>query len=682
MKLAIGIDTGGTCTDAVLYDFDTNHVIGQSKVLTTYDDLKRGILHALDGLDPVLCRQAQIAGLSTTLATNACVEGKFRRARLLLMGIDRTGIARYGADYGFTDPDDICYLPCRTSITGDIMEEPDWDELRAHTKDWFSDAEACAICEIYGMRNGGILEHKAARIIKEQTGIPIVCASELFSGLSSLERAASALLNAGLLQSTQDFLDAVMAAFQIRGIHAPIFIMRSDGSLMGLSYTAEHAVETLLSGPAASVLGGSTLTKQKQAVFVDMGGTTTDVALVDEGSPILSSDGIRIGKWKTLVPGLLSTSFALGGDSVIRWDKNGTITLGPNRVCPLCVLASQHPDIVPILQQQIRTVPAHTLPLHEFLTLARSDWETLSLSESERKICTILASGPKNIHQISNLSGIDKYQLHTERLENLGVILYAGLTPTDIMHVRGDYTAYCAEASALGVRFVSSSLHLQPEQLCEQVYDLISRNIFYAVSQMLLAYSSPYFRTHDLSEDMNELIRLQWENRKTNGSSLLHYTFRSPAPLIGIGGPAHLFLPAAAQALHAQCIIPDYAATANAVGAAAGQMSASDTAEIRPCCASPDDDQNDTEHPCNYEVLCAGHPPHFFDSEQKGLDWAISQLKELTQKRVRAQGATGEIAFRSYISENICDTIKLGTHIKITATTCLIDPASKEISYV
>ncbi|MDY5972207.1 MAG: hydantoinase/oxoprolinase N-terminal domain-containing protein, partial [Butyricicoccus sp.] len=205
MKLAIGIDTGGTCTDAVLYDFESGRVLGRSKALTTYDDLTRGILAALDGLDPDLCRQAAVAGLSTTLATNACVEGKFRRTRLLLMGIDRRGIERFGADYGFTDPDDIRYLPCRTTITGQVLEEPDWDFLRAHAADWFSDVEGCAVCEIYGMRNGGVLERKAASILGAATGLPVVCASTLFGGLSSLERAASAVLNAGLLPVTRDF---------------------------------------------------------------------------------------------------------------------------------------------------------------------------------------------------------------------------------------------------------------------------------------------------------------------------------------------------------------------------------------------------------------------------------------------------------------------------------------------
>ena len=288
MKPAIGIDTGGTCTDAILYDFDTGEVLGQNKALTTYDDLTRGILEALDGLDPALCRKAAVAGLSTTLATNACVEGKFRRTRLLLMGIDRRGIDRYGAEYGFTDPDDIRYLPCQTTVTGQVLEEPDWDALQQHARDWFADAEGCAVCEIYATRNGGVLEKKAADILRAQTGLPVVCSSELFSGLSSLERAASAVLNAGLLPITQDFIAAVTRAFRARGIDAEILIVRSDSSLMGLQYSAEHAVETLLSGPAASALGGSTLTGREDAVVVDIGGTTTDVALIEHGAPLLS----------------------------------------------------------------------------------------------------------------------------------------------------------------------------------------------------------------------------------------------------------------------------------------------------------------------------------------------------------------------------------------------------------
>lgn len=676
MKLAIGIDTGGTCTDAILYDFESGRVLGQNKALTTYDNLTRGILEALDGLDPALCRKAVFAGLSTTLATNACVEGKFRRTRLLLMGIDRRGMEKYGAAYGFTDPDDIRYLPCKTTITGRIDEEPDWDALRQNAKDWFAGVEACAICEIYGMRNGARLEKKAAQILAEETGLPVVCASLLFGGLSSLERAASAVLNAGLLPVTRDFLDAVTRAFRARGIEAEILIVRSDSSLMGLDYSAEHAVETLLSGPAASALGGSALTREENAVVVDIGGTTTDVALVENSAPLLADDGIRVGKWKTLIRGLFSTSFALGGDSAIRWDWTEKLTLGPDRVIPLCVLASQHPELVNTLRRQVLEVPAHTLPLHEFLTLARADWASLplKLSENEQKLCLSLEAGPLSLVQAAETLGIDKYQLDTRALEKAGVILRAGLTPTDVMHVKGDYTRYNRNASILAARFAAGSLHMELEAFCDLIYEKVSHQVFDAVTQMLLEHASPYYRAHGLDDGMRELLRLQWENRDSGGTSLLKYVFRAPAKLIGIGGPVHLFLPAAAKALGAECIIPECAATANAVGAVTGQTTFTATAEVRPHGLSPEDaEQGD------YEVLCTGQEVRYFRDEQEAVDWARRMLAELTEARVREQGARGELSFDTHTEEIIGGGCKLCTRIQVTASTCL-SRAFKEVS--
>ncbi len=670
MKLAIGIDTGGTCTDAVLYDFDTGAVVCHNKALTTYDDLTRGILEALDGLDPVLCRQAKVAGLSTTLATNACVEGKFRRPRLLLLGIDRKGIERYGAEYGFTDPDDIRYLPCRTTITGQIEQQPDWEYLRAHAKEWFSDVEGCAVCEVYGIRNGGVLEKQAAQIVREQTGLPTVCASTLFRGLSSLERAASAVLNAGLLPLTQDFLDSVRRACEARGIAAEIFIVRSDSSLMGLSYSAEHAVETLLSGPAASALGGGVLSGQEAAVIVDIGGTTTDVALIQHGAPLLSEDGIRVGQWKTLVRGLFATSFALGGDSAVRWDKNGALTLGPDRVIPLCVLAVRCPDIVPVLRAQVERVPSHTLPLHEFLTLNRADWRMLPLTEEEVRLCRLLEEGPKSVQQVADALGVDKYYLRTQSLERIGVILRAGLTPTDIMHVRGDYTTYDRKAALLAARFVAQSLEFSLEELCEEVYEHISREVFYAVAQMLLEHASPHFQKHGLDAGVRELLRMQWEARDSENAALLRYAFHAGAPLVGIGGPVHLFLPEAAKALGAPCIIPDCAAVANAVGAVTDQMSASATAEIRPHGLSPTDEEQG-----DFEVLCEGEAPAYFYSEEEAVLWCTSRLRALTEQRLREQGAPGVLSFET-TTDDITSAagagrIRLATRVTVTASTNL-----------
>ena len=663
MKIAIGIDTGGTYTDAVLYDLETGQVLGQNKALTTHGDLKAGILGALDGLDSKLCREAAVAGLSTTLATNACVEGKLRRVRLLLMGIDRAGIEKYGARYGFHDPDDICYLNCRTTITGEVQEEPDWKGLETNAAAWFADVEGCAVCEIFGMRNGGVLEKKAAAIIREKTGLPVVCASTLFGGLSSLERAASAVLNAGLLPVTQEFLDAVSDSFRQRGIGAELLIVRSDSGLMGREYSAGHAVETLLSGPAASALGGGALSGRDCAVVVDIGGTTTDVALVENGAPLLSDDGIRVGKWKTLVHGVFSTSFALGGDSAIRWDQYGRVTVGPERILPLCVLASRCPEVAETLRIQLRETPAHTLPLHEFLTLERPDWRAVVRDKREIVLCEALEQKPLSHCQAARLLGVDKYQLNTRPLEQAGIVIRAGLTPTDLMHVRGDFTKYDRAVARMAAGFAAESLHKSVKQLCDEIYDHITREVFYAVSRSLLERSSPYFRKNGLDDGMRELLRLQWESRD-GGCAMLDPAFRSRAVLVGIGGPTHLFLPEAARTLGVECVIPSCAATANAVGAVTGRMTAELSAELRYSPGETVDGES-----ALYQVLMSGEEPRRFAEEDEAIAWAEQTLRVKAERRLREQGAPGELHFTTNTDSVCAGDFKVSTRITVCATT-------------
>lgn len=159
------------------------------------------------------------------------------------------------------------------------------------------------MCEIFAVCNEGVVEKKAAQIIEEETGLPVVVSSTLFGDLSSLERAASALLNAGLIPITRDFLNAAKQAFRARGISAELMVVRSDSSLMSCPFAMNHAVETLLSGSAASALGGSTLVGADQAIIVDMGGTTTDIALIDNRLPfcVRMVSGLETGKhWCTV----------------------------------------------------------------------------------------------------------------------------------------------------------------------------------------------------------------------------------------------------------------------------------------------------------------------------------------------------------------------------------------------
>ncbi len=118
MRLGIGIDTGGTYTDAVIYDFKEKKVLSSAKALTTKENLSIGINGALRALDHSLLVKAEVAALSTTLATNACVEGKGGRAKLIFIGLDGSTLERVGSSYGLTSLDELFFCGGSGSYDG------------------------------------------------------------------------------------------------------------------------------------------------------------------------------------------------------------------------------------------------------------------------------------------------------------------------------------------------------------------------------------------------------------------------------------------------------------------------------------------------------------------------------------------------------------------------------------
>ena len=148
-KIGIGVDTGGTCTDAVAVDLITMKVLAKGKTFTTREDLSIGIGKALDMLPGELIRRAVIVSLSTTLATNACIEGKGCRAKLVLFGLTDEYLARMHApeNYRLT-PDRVLAVDTHGSADGLIVDEPDWDALFSEHGEWLRDSDALSAVEV------------------------------------------------------------------------------------------------------------------------------------------------------------------------------------------------------------------------------------------------------------------------------------------------------------------------------------------------------------------------------------------------------------------------------------------------------------------------------------------------------------------------------------------------------
>jgi len=156
--IAIGIDTGGTCTDAVVYDMESREILASGKTLTTKSNLEIGIANVLDQLPEDLLKKADIFSLSTTLATNTCVENKGCRAKLLIIGTTEdmvTGLTENLRQYGITDISQIITLDAKVENLYSDPYDPDWDDLKRRIPELFSDCDAVGIVQTYPSYTGG-----------------------------------------------------------------------------------------------------------------------------------------------------------------------------------------------------------------------------------------------------------------------------------------------------------------------------------------------------------------------------------------------------------------------------------------------------------------------------------------------------------------------------------------------
>ncbi|MCL2360865.1 MAG: DUF2284 domain-containing protein [Defluviitaleaceae bacterium] len=632
MKIGIGIDTGGTYTDAVVYNFETQTILGTAKSLTTKNDLSIGILNAIDGIPLDLAKQAELISLSTTLATNACVEDKGGRAKLIFFGGNAKIINEIGEKYGLPTSDDMYIKNCATMFSGEVENEPDWKLFAKEIEKGFDHMDGVGIIEMNAMRNGAVIEKKAKSIFKEKHNIPVVCSYELFSELNCLQRGASTLLNAGLFPVIREFLDAVKRALILRGINVPLAIVRSDGSLMSEEFAALRPVETLLCGPAASAIGGMRLSGNSNSIIVDMGGTTTDIALVKDGIPVSVVDGVSIGKWKTFVGGLYVKTLGLGGDSAIHYSGE-RLYLEDYRVTPLCVVAKEHPCVIDNLKNlQPRK---HTRFLYEHYILIKDISDNPRYTDFEKTFCHALNEKPLLVSEAAAAVGKEIYTLDVKRLIKDGVVQICGLTPTDIMHIKGDFDRYQTEASMLGAEFVAFNLDISIQELCDLVYNEVKRKLHLNIVMAMLENKYPDYMKRGISSDIEGFINDNYKAAKQGARDpMLSSMFRTEYSLVGIGAPIHVFLDDIAKTLGTSSVITKHHEVANALGAVMGSVSASFTVEIKP--------NNNAESTTGYTVF-GNDGAIIFEEMNDAMEYATSQAKEGAESEAVRRGAAGNL---------------------------------------
>jgi N-methylhydantoinase A/oxoprolinase/acetone carboxylase beta subunit len=579
--IALGIDTGGTYTDAALVDHETGRVLCAAKALTTRRDLSIGIGEAIDA---VLHRpEAADAGpvgmvaVSTTLATNAIVEGQGSRVCLILIGYDPELIRQYGFEDELVT-DDVVYLEGGHDIHGDAVTSLDEAGLRQAVLARKDQVDAFGVSSYFGVRNP---EHeiRARALIEELTGLPVTCGHDLTTRLNSVRRATTVALNARLVPLLRELIDTLRHSLAERQIAAPLMVVKGDGSLVRAEWAMQRPIETILSGPAASAVGAWHLAQQVEsegdiggpggeapAVWVvDVGGTTTDIAGLREGRPRLNVEGAQVGRWRTMVEAVDVYTVGLGGDSQVKLTADRKLVIGPQRVVPISLLASQHPEIVDDLRNQAIVPPREDVAAAFLLARRRPRRQ---LQDDELTLVERLSRGPVSLSCLIRESRFGALILRRiDALVAERLVMRAGFTPTDALHTLGQLDIWHAEAARLAAQILAAQARKPVERFCQEVVEGVSRRAAAALVSKALSDESHAPRW---DEEPTAALLL---DRALNGSGPdrdLDFALTLRRPMVAIGAPVEAYMPRVAERLNTRLLIPPHAEVANAVGAVVG----------------------------------------------------------------------------------------------------------------
>ena len=579
----VGIDTGGTYTDAVACDLATTDVVNKAKVPTNHDDLGACVSAALQAvIDGSLVSSSQVSlvSISTTLATNALVEGVGRPAALVAIGFDDAALRRAGLKE-VLDEGAVIFLKGGHSSHGQEMTPLDLAPLETALDEIDSRVDAYAVVGSFSVRNSAH-ESAVADLIRDVTSKPVTCSHELSEQLDGPKRAVTALLNARLIALIDDLLSAVEASMATLKVKSPLMIVRGDGSLVSAAFVRQRPIETILSGPAASVLGSFALAGIGDAVVADLGGTTTDVAVLADGKPASNSQGALVGGQATMIGAIRVHTAGVGGDSHVHNAEFETpqLSIGPRRVVPLVVASQSIDGIRQMLESQARNpIARDTDGIYLWLRDGATRWKVRSETEEEI-LQTLKTSTSGCAYEDVITSGLQRNA--TNRLLNAGVIAMAGFTPTDAMHVLDLDARYEPEPALLGAHLLARQRDRLGQLFAAssvEVSELVYRGLARQIAMTMLRVAAD----HDglpIDQIESPLVTEALSASDAQSDGVLSVRVELNRPLIAVGAPAALYFPEVGRLLNTEVIVPEHFEVANALGAATGMIELSTTITV------------------------------------------------------------------------------------------------------
>ena len=344
---SVAVDVGGTFTDIVLRNLATNEQ-RVHKTPSTPEDPSTGFLTGLREIlaaNSVEASQVKHVFHGTTIATNAILESKGSPVGLLVsdgfkfvLEIGRHGTPRLVNPNSWVKPDrpvrprDIVEVPERMDFKGEVLAPLDEEAVRTAARRFRAGGiTSIAVSFLHSYANPDHENRARELILEEYPNAQVSISSEVLAVFREYERTITTVLNAYVMPLVSSYIGSLESSLRANGIDASFSIMKSNGGMIGAGAAVRQPVHTALSGPAAGVMAALQIAKNTgvtNSISFDMGGTSTDVSLLREGSPTTNLAG-RLGNWPIQLPMLDIVTIGCGGGSIANVSPYGSLSVGP-----------------------------------------------------------------------------------------------------------------------------------------------------------------------------------------------------------------------------------------------------------------------------------------------------------------------------------------------------------------
>jgi N-methylhydantoinase A/oxoprolinase/acetone carboxylase beta subunit len=372
-----------------------------------------------------------------------------------------------------------------------------------------------------------------------------------------------------LISRVSMLIEAVSRSMAELGIKCPLMIVKGDGTLALAQSVATRPIETVLSGPAASLVGAQWLSGLQSFIMSDMGGTTTDLGVLWDGRPRVNQEGAEVGGWRTMVRAIDVRTIGLGGDSEVALGPNAALTINPQRIVPVSLLGARYPQVLAMLEADLADVDGGGSMHGRFVLLpfgARVGGKTGEVSEREAEVLRLVTEAPQPMRKLATSMNA---QRALTALQRKGLVQISGFTPSDAAHVlnlQANWSQPAAlMAAQLGCRLQTMKMPTpeRTQAYAHQVWSETVRLTGRAILDTAFGFSLP--------ED--KLVNAVCSGEPIVG--LAQISMRPSVPVVAVGGPVKVYYAEVGKRLGCEMVFPEFCDVANAVGAATGVVAQS-----------------------------------------------------------------------------------------------------------